>query len=78
MLTMSVAWSEAPESSVVGEGDRTGVSCAGAVKNQDGSTGSVPWLRSSCSKRGDRREEECSSVGGTVQSLRGEAMAMRR
>ena len=63
---------------MVGEGDRTGVSCAGAVKNQDGFTGSVPWLRSSCSKRGDRREEECSSVGGTVQSLRGEAMVMRR
>ena len=63
---------------MVGEDGRTGVSYAGAAKYLDGSTESVPWLRSSCSNRGDRREEECSSAGGTVQSLRGEAMARRR
>ena len=77
MLTTMVAWLEAPASSIVAEDGRTGVPCAGAAKNQDGSADSISGLRSPCSNRGGWREKHVSP-GRLMQLLRGEDMAKRR
>ena len=77
MLTNIVAWLEAPASSAVAGDGRTGVSCADAAKNQDGSADGVSGLRSPCSNRCGWREEHVSP-GRLMQLLRGEDMAKRR
>ena len=75
VLTMSVACLGVPESSMVGEDGKVGVSYAGVAKNQDGSAENVS--RPSCSNRDDRRGEGCSSMGEVTPSPCSEAMVRR-